>query len=159
MKRFHQLFLLAQIILLASFVVTSLAPVQAEVPNEDPEQECCGHEQQEIDKDLKVHLDFYYELLAEKFAPSEIERWKEIRSERDLLQKKLKEAKQKGELENGEAIDKEWIEKHKEITIAFNSAVEKRDEGELSTVIPQLFEHYKKLNDVYKKRLDVVNAT
>ncbi|WP_332632298.1 hypothetical protein [Halalkalibacter flavus] len=159
MKRFHQLFILAQIVLLASIAVTSLAPVQAEVPNEEPEQECRGHEQQEINKELKVHLDYYYELLAEKYAPNELEKWKEIRSERDLLQKKLKEAKQKGELENGGAIDNEWIEQHKEITDAFNAAIEKRDEEQLRKLLPQLFDHYKKLNDVYKKRLDVVNRT
>ncbi|MDT8862551.1 hypothetical protein N0O92_20305 [Alkalihalobacillus sp. MEB130] len=159
MKRFHQLFLLTQIVLLASVAITSLAPVQAEVPNEDPEQECCQHEQQEMNQELKVHLDFYYELLAEKYAPDEIEKWKEIRSERDLLQKKLKEAKQKGELENGEAIDKTWVDEHKKLTDAFNAAIEKRDEEQLRTIMPKLFDHYKKLNDVYKERLDLTKQT
>ncbi|MFC0472520.1 hypothetical protein ACFFHM_19055 [Halalkalibacter kiskunsagensis] len=156
MKRFHQLFLLTQVLLVASIVVTSLAPVQAEVSGEEGKQECYQHEK-EITKDLKVHFDFYYELLAEKFAPTEIEKWKEIRSERDLLQKKLKEAKQKGELENGEAIDNAWLDRHSELHDSFNVAVEKRDEELLTQLIPQMFEHYAVLNKVYKKRLNLEN--
>ncbi|WP_332695927.1 hypothetical protein [Halalkalibacter lacteus] len=156
MKRFHQLFLLAQILLVASIVVTSLAPVQAEVSGEEGNQECCQHEK-EVAKELKVHLDFYYELLAEKFAPNELEKWKEIRSERDLLQKKLKEAKQRGELENGEAIDKAWLDRHSELHDSFNVAVKKRDEVQLGQLIPQIFDHYERLNNVYKERLNLNN--
>jgi FMN phosphatase YigB (HAD superfamily) len=156
MKRFHQLFLLTQFLLVASIVVTSLAPVQAEVSQEEENQECSQHEK-EITKELKVHLDYYYELLAEKFAPAEIEKWKEIRSERDLLQKKLKEAKQRGELQNGDAIDKVWLDRHRELHDLFNAAVEKRDKEQLGKLIPKIFEHYGMLNNVYKERLNLDN--
>ncbi|GAE24627.1 hypothetical protein JCM9140_569 [Halalkalibacter wakoensis JCM 9140] len=158
MKRFHHLFLLVQIVLLTTVAITSLAPVQAEGPIEEEEQECCQQDEQ-IKKELKVHFDFYYELLAEKYAPDEIEKWKDIRSERDLLLKKLKEAKQKGELENGEAIDKEWIAKHKEITDSFHTAIEKRDEEQVRLLLPKLFDHYRELNNLYKKRLELVNQS
>ncbi|MFC0561591.1 hypothetical protein [Halalkalibacter alkalisediminis] len=152
MKRFHQLFLFAQIMLIASIVITSLAPVQAEVSDDQKEEACCEHDQA-ISKELKVHLDFYYELLAEKYAPDQIEKWKEIRVERDLLQKKLKEAKQRGELENGQTVDKTWLDKHAELQNAFNNAVEKRDEDKLKEILPKMFAQYAELNALYKQRL------
>ncbi|GAE36636.1 hypothetical protein [Halalkalibacter akibai] len=154
MKRFHQLFLFAQILLIASIVVTTLAPVQAEVVEDKKEEEGCEHDKG-ISKDLKVHLDYYYELLADKYAPDQIGKWKDIRVERDLLQKKLKEAKQRGELENGQAVDKTWLDKHSELQSVFNAAVEKRDEEQLKIVLPQLFDHYAELNKLYKKRLNL----
>ncbi|WP_227938431.1 hypothetical protein [Alkalihalobacillus deserti] len=154
MKRFHQLFLFAQLMLIASIVVTSLAPVQAEV-SEDKKEETCWEHEQGISKKLKVHLDFYYELLAEKYAPNEIEQWKEIRVERDLLQKKLKEAKQRGELENGQAVDKSWLDKHAELQKAFNNAIEKRDDEQLKTILPQMFDQYAELNSLFKQRLNL----
>jgi hypothetical protein len=154
MKRFHQLFLFVQIIFIASIVVTSLAPVQAEITEDKKDETCCDHEKG-ISKELKIHLDFYYELLADKYAASEIEKWKDIRVERDLLQKKLKEAKQRGELENGQAVDKTWLDRHTELQTSFNSAVEKRDEEQLQTLLPQIFDHYAKLNELYKKRLNL----
>ena len=154
MKRFHQLFLFAQITLIASIVVTSLAPVQAEVADDQKEEACCGHEQG-LSKEFKMHLDYYYELLAEKYAPDQIEKWKEIRVERDLLHKKLKEAKQRGELENGQAVDKTWLDKHAEIQSAFNNAIEKRDEEKVKEILPQMFAHYAELNALYKQRLNL----
>ncbi len=55
-----------------------------------------------VRNELKVHLDFYYEMLIEKYVPEQSEKWQEIRTERDLLHKKLKEAKQRGELLHGQ---------------------------------------------------------
>ncbi|ARK31373.1 hypothetical protein [Halalkalibacter krulwichiae] len=158
MKRFHQLFIIAQILFIASIAFTSLAPAQAEGADEiQKEATSCDHDKR-ISKDLRIHLDFYYELLANKYDSADVEKWKEIRSERDLLQKRLKEAKQKGELQNGQVVEKTWLDRHAKLQSAFTTAVEKRDEEQIGALLPQIFDHYEKLNGIYKKRLNLTNA-
>lgn len=156
MKRFHQLFLVGQFVCLLVLAITVFSPVQAEEINE--EQSCQQCEMQ-VRKEVKVHLDFYYELLAEKYAPDELEKWREIRKERDLLRKKLNEAKKRGEIEQESSIGDEWLEKHRQLQESFRLAVEKRDEEQLRSLLPKLFDQYNQLNEHYKVRLNMKTSS
>lgn len=157
MKRFYQGFMFLQMAAVLVLAVTFLAPVQAEDVEQEQERNCHQCEM-EVRNELKVHLDYYYEMLVEKYAPTKSEKWQDVRNERDLLQKKLKEAKQRGELSSEKTIDKGWIEEHRNLQQLFNAAVEKRDENQLQQLLPQMIEHYEKLNDLYKQRLKMSNS-
>ncbi|WP_088104747.1 hypothetical protein [Halalkalibacter urbisdiaboli] len=160
MKRFHQLFLLSQ----AAFVVCMLSislmqPVFAEdEQSKEPSQEHCQHNK-EMFKKMQVHMDFYHELLAEKYAPNHTEEWHEIRKERDLLRKKINEAKKRGELVNEHKNEdfKAFFEKHKQLQVDFRDAVEKRDDEKIKQLLPQLFEQHRQMNEMLKKKLEGVN--
>ncbi|TWI55927.1 hypothetical protein [Halalkalibacter nanhaiisediminis] len=157
MKRFYQGFMFLQMAAVLALAVTFLAPVQAEDVEQEQERNCHQCEMK-VRNELKVHLDYYYEMLVEKYAPTKSEKWQDVRNERDLLQKKLKEAKQRGELSSEKMIDKEWMEEHRNLQQLFNAAVEKRDENQLQQLLPQMIEHYEKLNDLYKQRLKMSNS-
>lgn len=136
------------------FIVFSLGVTQvnANAVNEGKKEECNCHALKH--KSMLVHLDMYYELLAEKYAPDQLEQWNEIRKEREMIKKRLKEAEKRGEILHGEKLDQEWLEKHKELQIKFSAAVEKREEKEIKMLIELVFLHHKQKNELLKKRLE-----
>ncbi|OIJ20332.1 hypothetical protein BKP45_09715 [Anaerobacillus alkalidiazotrophicus] len=135
--------------ILVSF--TSLPIVNA---NEDVNEEASsqvgkiGFEQRVI----RAHFNFYYQLLAEKYAPKHVKVWNNVMQDRDALIKKFKELKKDGiELDN--FYDETWLKEHNEIQHQFLEAVEKRDDEILKVIVPQIIDHQKQLNSILKKRL------
>ncbi|WP_100404735.1 hypothetical protein [Bacillus solitudinis] len=158
MKRFYKLFLLTQVaVVFCMLSVSLMQPVQAEQEASSKKEvaaDQCKHCVMEARKHVEVHLDYYYELLAEKYAPNEVEKWQTIRKERDLLRKKVKEMKKRGELQDRLEKKSEWFKQHKELQILFKDAIEKRDEKAIKASLPQLFNQYQQMNEVMKKRLE-----
>ncbi|MCK0472526.1 hypothetical protein [Halalkalibacter sp. APA_J-10(15)] len=153
MKSFYRLFFVGQGLFIILLAFTALSFVQAE--ENTAEQSDCHHEcAMKFHKEFHVHLDYYYDLLAEKFAPEHLDQWKEIKKERDLLKKKWKEAKKRGDVEKGDLFNQKWLEEHEKIQEQFSNAVEKRDIEAIQDVLPKLFSHYQKMNETWKKALE-----
>ncbi|WP_062048245.1 hypothetical protein [Bacillus sp. JCM 19034] len=153
MKSYNKLFFIGQSLLLVLFVISAFSFVHAE--ENTTEHIDCKHEcEMQFHQNYHVHLDFYYDLLAEKYAPEQVDQWKEIKKERDLLKKKWKEAKKRGELDRNDLFNSEWIEKHRNIQEKFTKAVEKRDANEIQEIFPKLIAHYGEMNDIWKKALE-----
>ncbi|KGA97882.1 hypothetical protein AJ85_04515 [Alkalihalobacillus alcalophilus ATCC 27647 = CGMCC 1.3604] len=128
----------------------SVAFAEGEPPTEQREKS--GHHQ--YHKDFIVHLDYYYELLAQKFAPEQVEKWNEIRQQRKVLMKQWREHQKHKDDDLNEHTEKgEWKEAHKELLQKFNEAVELRDEAKIKKILPQLFEHYEKMNQMLEEKL------
>lgn len=100
---------------------------------------------------INDHIDYYYELLAEKNRPHEVERWQNIKKERDLLLKAINEA-QKREL-LAESKQKEWAAQHEKLQKSFLEAVKKRDEEQISQLLTELFAQYELRNKLLKQKL------
>ncbi|OIJ16900.1 hypothetical protein BKP37_04355 [Anaerobacillus alkalilacustris] len=101
---------------------------------------------------IRAHFNFYYQLLAEKYAPKHVKVWNNVMKDRDALIKKFKELKKDGkELDN--FYDETWLKEHNEIQQQFLEAVEKRDDEILKVIVPQIIDHQKQLNSILKKRL------
>src|SRR5690606_30877237 len=100
----------------------------------------CLECEMEFRNGLQVHLDFYNELLVNRYAPKQVKYWQSVRKERDLLQKKLNESIMKGKFPQLEQ-DEKWIEQHRTLQENFKQAVEKRDEQGLRDILPLLIEH------------------
>lgn len=101
---------------------------------------------------VRPHFNFYYQLLAEKYAPKHVKVWNEVLKDRDALIKKYKELKKEGkEVEN--LHDEAWLKAHTEIHQQFLEAVEKRDDEKLKQIVPRVIDHQKELNIILKKRL------
>lgn len=103
-------------------------------------------------KAIRPHFDFYYQLLAEKYAPKHVKVWNEIIKEREGLLKKYRELVKSGK-DVVNFYDEEWLKVHNEIHKQFLVAVQKRDDDVLKTVVPQVIDHQKELNFLLKKRL------
>jgi hypothetical protein len=103
-------------------------------------------------KAIRPHFDFYYQLLAEKYAPKHVKVWNESIKEREALLKKYRELVKSGK-DVGNFYDEDWLKVHNEIHKQFLVAVEKRDDGALKTIVPQVIDHQKELNLLLKKRL------
>jgi hypothetical protein len=101
---------------------------------------------------LKPHFDFYYLLLAEKYAPKYVKVWKEVVKEREDLLSKSKELISEGK-EIGDYYDEDWSNTHSEIQKKFLEAVEKQAEDSLKEIVPRVIEHQKELNTLLKKHL------
>jgi hypothetical protein len=103
-------------------------------------------------KAIRPHFDFYYQLLAEKYAPKHVKVWNEIIKDREALLKKYRELTKSGK-DVGNFYDEEWLKVHNEIHKQFLVAVEKRDDEALKTIVPKVIDHQKELNVLLKKRL------
>lgn len=103
-------------------------------------------------KSIRPHFNYYYQLLAEKYAPKHVKVWNEVTKDREALYKKYKELKKEGK-ELDKFYDEEWLNKHKDIQKQFLEAVEKRDEEALKEIVPLVIDHHKELNSLLKKRL------
>lgn len=103
-------------------------------------------------KAIRPHFNFYYQLLAEKYAPEHVKVWNEVMKDREALHKQYKELKKAGK-EPDKFYDEAWLEEHGEIHKEFLEAVEKRDDEALKEVVPRIIDHQKQLNSLLKKRL------
>lgn len=155
MKRRFQIFLLIQAAVMLAFTAMP-APIQAE---ETEQVKDCFQCEMELKNEIKVHLDFYYEMLVNRYAPHELEHWRKIRSERDLLQKKLSELERNGKVQFTSERDEEWVSNHRDIQNKFKMVVEKRDEEQLRILLPKILENDEKLNKLYKQRLKQLRSS
>jgi hypothetical protein len=103
-------------------------------------------------KAIKPHFNFYYQLLAEKYAPKHVKVWNEVIREREALFKKYRELSKSGK-DIGNFYDEDWLKAHNDIHQKFLAAVEKRDDDALKMIVPQVIDHQKELNSLLKKRL------
>ncbi|MEC2073857.1 hypothetical protein [Alkalihalophilus marmarensis] len=161
MKKIHGLFIIMQLLVVFVVVQGPLSNiVSAEEAVETKECDCYKDHAKHKDfhKYMRVHKDFYFELLTEKYAPESAEQWKMIRTERDLLMKKLSEAKKRGELLHGEVKSEEWKEQHHFLQKQLTKAVKERDEEKISTILPQIFTHYEELNKVFQQRVNSLST-
>ena len=93
----------------------------------------------------QIHMNMYYELLAEKYAPEKVKVWQDIQNER----KKLKESL-KGEIAQKKEKLKPWYEEHKELQKQFAEAIEQRDEQRIKELLPKVIDHHAKFNELLK---------
>ncbi|NEU29576.1 hypothetical protein GN156_02090 [bacterium LRH843] len=156
MKKRYQVFLLVQVAVMLTILLTIMAPIQAE---ETEQVKNCFQCEMELRNELKVHLDFYYEMLVNRYAPNELEHWRKVRGERDLVQKKLSEHKRNGKLQSTGVMEEEWIKTHRDIQNRFKMAVEKRNEDQLRVLLPIIVEHDEKLNKIYKQQLKQLQSS
>ncbi|MET3507616.1 hypothetical protein [Halalkalibacter oceani] len=148
MKHFWRLFLVLQIVgITAALTAVSLSDfVQAEQAESEEERPWpCA-------EGINDHIDYYYELLAEKNQPHEVERWQNIKKERDLLLKAINEA-QKRELLAESKQEKEWAAQHEKLQKSFLEAVKKRDEEQISQLLTELFAQYELRNKLLKEKV------
>lgn len=150
MKVLKQKWLFVAIVSAVLLTSTNLGVVNAE----DPDGEASTHmEQVKYEhKAIRPHFNFYYQLLAEKYAPKHVKIWNEVIKDREALLKKYRELAKAGK-EVGDFYDEEWLKAHNDIHQQFLVAVEKRDDKALKTIVPQVIEHQKELNALLKKRL------
>lgn len=150
MKVLKQKLLFVAIITAILLSSTNLGVVNAE----DTDSEASAHMEhvKYEHKAIRPHFNFYYQLLAEKFAPKHVKIWNEVIKDREALLKKYRELAKEGK-EVGNFYDEEWLKAHNDIHQQFLIAVEKRDENALKTIVPQVIDHQKELNALLKKRL------
>lgn len=150
MKVLKQKLLFVAIITAILLPSTNIGGVNAE----DTDSEASAHMEhvKYEHKAIRPHFNFYYQLLAEKFAPKHVKIWNEVIKDREALLKKYRELAKEGK-EVGNFYDEEWLKAHNDIHQQFLIAVEKRDENALKTIVPQVIDHQKELNALLKKRL------
>ncbi|RXI99541.1 hypothetical protein DS745_15110 [Anaerobacillus alkaliphilus] len=131
------------------FAYTNVTIVSAEeLENETNQMDQVKYEH----KAIRPHFNFYYQLLAEKYAPKHVKVWNDVISEREALIKKYRELAKSGK-EIGNFYDETWLKVHSDIQKQFLEAVEKRDDQALKNIVPQVIDHQKELNILLKKRL------
>src|SRR5690625_1672807 len=87
MSRWYQALIIVQIVFICIFSLNFSPFASAE---EMHEVKSCLQCEMKIKSELKVHLDFYNEMLVHRYAPTKVDYWRSVRSERDLLHKKIK---------------------------------------------------------------------
>lgn len=104
-------------------------------------------------KKFGVHIDYYYELLTEKYAPDLVDEWKVISKDQQEMMSKLKEDKDKKAEFKKNLKDKSWYKRHKELEKEFTKAVKNRDENALKEIMPKVIDLQKELNDILSATL------
>lgn len=104
-------------------------------------------------KKYGVHMDYYYELLAEKHAPEFVDEWKVIRNEQHEMMGKLKENKEKKAEFKENLKEKSWYKRHKEIEKQFTKAVKERDGNALTSILPKVIDMQKEFNKILSETL------
>ncbi|HHY21853.1 MAG TPA: hypothetical protein GX525_08220 [Bacilli bacterium] len=104
-------------------------------------------------KKYGVHIDHYYELLAEKYAPDLVDEWKVISKDQQELMSKLKEDKDKKAEFKKNLKESSWYKRHKELEKQFTKAVKERDKNALKEIMPKVIEMQKELNDILSKTM------
>ncbi|KMK77014.1 hypothetical protein [Alkalihalobacillus pseudalcaliphilus] len=99
-----------------------------------------------------IHMDYYFELLAEKYAPEQVDTWNEIRKQRKVLMKQWHEKKKDKKYEQLKK-DSTWKKEHNDLQEEFEKAVEIRDEAKIKELLPKLFEHYQNMNKRMEEKL------
>lgn len=132
---------------------TNVNIVSAEEANDNT---CSSMEKVGFDKKaVRPHFNFYYQLLAEKYAPNYVKVWDEVLKDREAIFKNYKELKKAGK-EVEPPYDDAWLKKHSEVHQQFVDAVEKRDEASLKEMVPKVIEHQRELNLMWKKKIKEV---
>lgn len=140
------------------YLVLLVATMTATYPTMQVDAEEFDHEASQIEKvkyehkAIRPHFNFYYQLLAEKYAPKHVKVWNEVIAEREALIKKYRELAKSGK-EIGDFYDEAWLKAHGDLQKHFLEAVEKRDDAALQNIVPQVIDHQKELNILLKKRL------
>ncbi|QOY36043.1 hypothetical protein AWH56_025955 [Anaerobacillus isosaccharinicus] len=94
------------------FSSTNLDVVKAE--NNDGEASTHMEQVKYEHKAIRPHFNFYYQLLAEKYAPNHVKIWNDVIKDREALLKKYRELAKEGK-EVGNFYDEEWLKAHNEI--------------------------------------------
>lgn len=97
---------------------------------------------------IKPHIEYYHELLIERFTPDRLEEWKDVVRERHQIIKKVRQDKGEGEIEWNDGLREKYETLHKK----FSEAVKARDEEELKRIIPSLIDWQKEWNEYYKQK-------
>lgn len=136
----------------------TILPLQAFAEDDDQLELQERTDQQEKYEDIfhkhsqmKAHINFYYELLIDKYRPDLKEEWIEITREKEAILKKIKEMKKEGKELELPAITEEWKEKHSYYHEQFLEAVERRDDEKLKSLLPALLQLHKKWNEDHRE--------
>lgn len=153
MYNFKKGMLVGVVFLVALMSLTSITTANDEAVNDKG----CSHMDKIAyeRKAIRPHFNFYYQLLAEKYAPEYVEAWNEIISDRDAIMKKYKELKKSGK-NIEKPYNEVWLEKHRELQEEFLKAVKKRDDKILKEIVPKVIEHQKELNAMWKDSIKKV---
>lgn len=108
-------------------------------------------------KFMDVHMSLYYELLAEKYAPDQVDVWKNISKERKDLKKQINYAKERGEALHLGSKMKPWFDEHKKLQKQFTKAIDKGDENEIKKLLRDVIALHQQLNEIYKEVLKTSN--
>lgn len=92
----------------------------------------------DYDITIKTHFNYYYELLVDKHRPDLLIKWEQVASERDAINKKLKEFNNEKQKELYENISEDWYHKHALLQEHFLSAVKDRDGEKIKKNIPHI---------------------
>ncbi|MFA9556004.1 hypothetical protein ACERII_01665 [Evansella sp. AB-rgal1] len=106
---------------------------------------------------IKIHLQYYYELLVEKHRPELKEEWIEINREKEAILKKMREMKKEGKTFDFTQIDGEWKVKHERIHEEFMEVVKSRDNEKIKNILPEIINLSKEWNEVYRELLINMN--
>lgn len=146
MKRLRKLKL---VFIVATLLVGFSTVVGAEENSTEPAQMDQVRYEHKV---VRPHFNFYYELLAEKYAPKHVKVWHDVINERDALMKKYRQLAKEGK-EIGNFYDETWLKTHSDMQQKFLEAVEKRDDATLKNIVSQVIDHQKELNILLKKQL------
>ncbi|MBU9714700.1 hypothetical protein [Evansella tamaricis] len=151
MKKFQTITLLFSLIMIIIFPISTIAEDSSD---DDIDKECeMNQDIKHRHKDMWIHIQFYYELLLDKYHPELKTEWKEIMRERETILKKWKELKKEGKEFDHSMISEEWKEKHQQYHEAFLEAVKIRDDEKIKSLLPKLLELQKSWNRDQKRVL------
>ncbi|ADU30000.1 hypothetical protein [Evansella cellulosilytica] len=123
------------------------------------EQEKCYSEQElsHMHKAMRVHIDYYYELLINKYRPELMEDWKESVRDRDAILKKIKELSKEGADLTSLQPTEQWKTKHEEYQESFLEAIKNRDNEKIKTILPLFLQLQQMWNDSQRESLQRIN--
>ncbi|WP_096188496.1 hypothetical protein [Evansella halocellulosilytica] len=116
----------------------------AEISNKEYHEISYRHEA------IRPHIEFYYELMIEKYHPELKEEWKETLRERETILKKLKEVQKEGKSYDHEQMNEEWLNKHQKTHQQLLNAVKKRDGEAIKALLPKIIDLHKDWNKMHK---------
>ncbi|WP_416149577.1 hypothetical protein ACM26V_00840 [Salipaludibacillus sp. HK11] len=141
------------LVVLSLHMITT--PVSADILVEDSEESVQeGVTSQCVDyhvKTLQPHLIYYLELVVEKHRPDLLEEWREINSEREAINKKLKEYSKEKQKDLCENISEDWYDKHAIVQEHFLTAVTEREAEQIKINIQHILTLKKNWNAEMKE--------
>ncbi|UCZ54630.1 hypothetical protein LGQ02_07725 [Bacillus shivajii] len=148
--------MLYRLIALSFIFLTFVFPIGQPVIAEDgsEENDFCENCHEKISYEHQVirpHMEYYFELLLDKYSPDLKEEWTEVLRERESILKKLKQMKKEGKLKEHPSPSERWYEKHGQIHDQFLNAVKKRDDETITQLLPQLLSLQKEWNVIHKE--------
>ncbi|TMW73727.1 hypothetical protein [Alteribacter natronophilus] len=124
--------------------------IAAEESPEGREESARTHETVHLKYDkMRPHLNFYYELLIERYEPAMKEEWLMIVQELETLIKKYREMKKEGKLKDKDFHnqDDKWKMKHQDVQEQFLKAVKERNDEAIRAILPDLVTLQKEMNE------------